>query len=706
MWPTPQDYNEAVQNPRQCFSERELMESQPELNALGLPRAISGAFASVYQMRGAGKQWAVRCFLQNVPDLENRYAAISDCLNATRLEYTVPFEFLARGIQIGGKWYPILKMQWVSGESLLDNIRQHLQDKDTLTHLLNEFREMTSTLPSHGIAHGDFQHGNILIEDRQIRLVDYDGMYVPALSGFASRELGHRHYQHPQRSSRHFGGYLDNFAAWSIYTSLYCLIQDDRLWARLDAGDECLLFRHEDYQNPTESIAFRYLEHHDSVVVREASRTLRALLSMTPEQVPPLGEPIIDRDNLPILTPPQLWLPGVASSPKGHSAHTEPSIRAAFRNSITAEAPPILRVVDEQQAEQPWYQTMPPAPKIPIKRVKPSPPGAPKTPPARSLPPSKKRKTPMLRGWAPLAAVWTLLILMMSGNAFFNAENKTASEAFYPAAPGGSRTLSRSKLPDTPVNFRGVQSLSVANPPTGPNWFSVGRDLYSKKKFFDARQAFSQARNARTTTFRERALCTYQIGRCEMRLGEYQAASANFSAAREAFDDQHKFVPSLLVDSAEAMIQLHRYSSAVDMLLDQIELCKQHSLSPSYTNPAVAGLRRASLGLLENKDSDGFAAYKQYLNIGNHGSGQSYADLRTVANKLEQQKDYAFAFDVRQVSLRMLRDRQTKPPTPADLRSFKIETLQAMVKNREAVGDTSGIKRIEPELEALRTQSP
>src|SRR5688572_7011157 len=118
MWPTPQDYNEAVQNPRSAFGDAELQECLPETNALGLPRPISGSFASVYHMRSATKHFAVRCFLRNVPDQTERYKRISECLAQANLPYTVPFEYLANGIKVNNIWYPVQKMQWVAGTPL------------------------------------------------------------------------------------------------------------------------------------------------------------------------------------------------------------------------------------------------------------------------------------------------------------------------------------------------------------------------------------------------------------------------------------------------------------------------------------------------------------------------------------------------------------------------------------------------------------
>jgi len=72
-----------------------------------------------------------------------------------------------------------------------------------------------------GIAHGDWQHANILIvrEDgkQRLRLVDYDGMFVPPLQGKSCPELGHANYQHPNRKGADFNLTLDHFSSVLIY---------------------------------------------------------------------------------------------------------------------------------------------------------------------------------------------------------------------------------------------------------------------------------------------------------------------------------------------------------------------------------------------------------------------------------------------------------------------------------------------------------
>ena len=50
-WPTPQDYQEAIQSPSLCFSDPDLHSGIVEEDRLGLPRPISGGFAVVYKVR-------------------------------------------------------------------------------------------------------------------------------------------------------------------------------------------------------------------------------------------------------------------------------------------------------------------------------------------------------------------------------------------------------------------------------------------------------------------------------------------------------------------------------------------------------------------------------------------------------------------------------------------------------------------------------
>jgi tetratricopeptide (TPR) repeat protein len=298
-WPTPQDYNEAVQIPSVTFEDAQLREGVALTDKNGIPRPVSGAFASVYHFRCTGRDWAVRCFLHNIADQQKRYEELSRFVDNDDLECTVPFTFMSQGIRVHGQWYPLLKMEWVRGINLNAFIEQayNLNMMPSLGELADRFKAMCLDLDRVGIAHGDLQHGNIMVVgDGHLRLVDYDGMYVPALRGWQSNELGHRNYQHPRRSRIHFGPYLDNFSAWVIYTSLRAVSIEPKLWRLLHGGDECLLLRQTDFEDPLSSTAFAALEHVDEEIATLA-RSIRYFLTLPVEQIPGLdGKIDIPRD--------------------------------------------------------------------------------------------------------------------------------------------------------------------------------------------------------------------------------------------------------------------------------------------------------------------------------------------------------------------------------------------------------------------------
>jgi hypothetical protein len=146
---------------------------------------------------------------------------------------------------------------------------------------------MMDGLKAAQIAHGDLQHGNILVTSTGLRLIDYDGMYVPALAGLASHEEGHRNYQHPNRTGNDFGSYLDNFSAWVVFCSITAVALDSRLWQMLDGGDECLLLRREDFQHPDRSRAFQVLQR-SRPEVRALADQFRSLLRLSIKNIPAL----------------------------------------------------------------------------------------------------------------------------------------------------------------------------------------------------------------------------------------------------------------------------------------------------------------------------------------------------------------------------------------------------------------------------------
>lgn len=259
-------------------------------NALGLPQVSTGAFASVYEMHCGNQSYAVRCFLTDNRDRHERYKKISEFVRNDHLPETVEFTYLEQGICLNTRWYPILKMEWIKGKLLSAYVDEHLEHPEKIKSLAEKFKAMVMALNAEGAAHGDLQHGNIIVCGDELRLVDYDGMFVPALSGQLSYELGHPNYQHPRRTSIHFGNYLDNFSSWLIYITLHSVRQDPNLWKNFNGGDERLLFSKKDMLAPAKSALFSDMLSHSNSEIRAHSEILLDLLEMAPEDVPSLGD--------------------------------------------------------------------------------------------------------------------------------------------------------------------------------------------------------------------------------------------------------------------------------------------------------------------------------------------------------------------------------------------------------------------------------
>ena len=260
-WPQATDYNAAVQNPQVCFRDDDLRQGQVAGDLFGLPRPHSGNFADVYQIQAADNQsWAVKCFTRPVAGLHQRYQAISDHLHATQRAFMVEFRFLEEGVCIRGQWYPLVKMRWVEGFTLNEFVRQHLDKPVLLERLAQMWVRLAQELRDARMAHGDLQHGNVLLvpgsksSSLALKLIDYDGMFVPALADVPSGEVGHPNYQHPQRlRDGAYDGEFDRFSQLLIYTALRCIhVGGADLWERYD-NLENMLFREGDFRRPRTS---------------------------------------------------------------------------------------------------------------------------------------------------------------------------------------------------------------------------------------------------------------------------------------------------------------------------------------------------------------------------------------------------------------------------------------------------------------------
>ena len=302
--PTRDAYTAAMQNPGERFRDPELANGSTVRKASGQPIVYSGQFACVYRMSGAGRDHAVRCFVGEAPNRQQRYQALSQCLTAMQPPGFVPFSYLDRELLIRGERHPVLKMDWVEGQTLDRYVVANLANPNALRSLAAGWSKLMWDLQGMPIAHNDLQHGNVIVMPRgDLRLVDYDGVFLAPFRGDPSPELGHRNYQHPSRTAQDYDANIDNFPALVILLSILATARDPSLWDRFHDGDN-LLFTKKDLANPGGAPLWSELEGCPDPEVRGLARELERCCRLPVSQVPTLEAILLVRRS-PSGPPPQ-----------------------------------------------------------------------------------------------------------------------------------------------------------------------------------------------------------------------------------------------------------------------------------------------------------------------------------------------------------------------------------------------------------------
>ena len=253
--PTGVKYRTAVQNPEINFRDPDLAKSTAECDTDGIPLTYSGGFATTFRMRDGGATWAVRCFTSPVVQLEQRYGIISRYIATKKPRFFVKAALLRDAIQCDLQWYPIVKMDWLSGYTLNSYIETQLQAASKIIKMRDELALLAEAMQARTMAHGDLQHGNIIVSNGRPRLVDYDGIFLPELKGIVSEELGHKHYQHPLRALEDWGPHMDRFSQIALHVGLSAIAQRRDLWNDFNNGEN-VLFTKSDFADPAASELF------------------------------------------------------------------------------------------------------------------------------------------------------------------------------------------------------------------------------------------------------------------------------------------------------------------------------------------------------------------------------------------------------------------------------------------------------------------
>ena len=257
QYPLISEYVRAIQDASSNLDK--LAHLVPVLDDHGEPYRSSGAFAVVFKMKDeqTGKCYALKCFTEEQEGRAEAYRQIADELEFVDSSYITSVKYLDKEIFVDSSCeedeFPVLLMDWIDGETMENYIAENYQDNYAMAMLCYRFCKMAAWLRSQPFAHGDIKPDNIMVRpDGSLTLIDYDGMFVPAMKGQKSPTIGTKDFSHPLRAVDDFDETIDDFALASIALSLKAISMNSKLLDTYGASDR-LLFSENDYRNPSNS---------------------------------------------------------------------------------------------------------------------------------------------------------------------------------------------------------------------------------------------------------------------------------------------------------------------------------------------------------------------------------------------------------------------------------------------------------------------
>ncbi len=285
QYPLISEYLAAIQDAHDNLDK--LNHLVPVLDKHGEPYRSSGAFAIVFKMKDeqTGKCYALKCFTEEQEGRAEAYRQIAEELEFVDSPYITSVKYLEKELFVDSNCeddeFPVLLMDWIEGETMETYIAENYTDSYEMSMLCYRFCKMAAWLRSQSFAHGDIKPDNIIVRpDGTLTLVDYDGMFVPAMKGQKSPTIGTKDFSHPLRTIDDFDETIDDFSLASIALSLKAISLDSSLLQSYGASDR-LLFSATDYLDLSKSKIFAALQ---GLLADVEARTLLSMFLLASAQ--------------------------------------------------------------------------------------------------------------------------------------------------------------------------------------------------------------------------------------------------------------------------------------------------------------------------------------------------------------------------------------------------------------------------------------
>ena len=274
-WPGHNEYDVAIKNHHKTFPPEYKNGDFVLQNVHPIPIREVGGFAIAYKFKkNDDDELAIRVFQEKGFSKKRgeRFKKISKFFQDENILEKIPslvsFQFKSeaitlKNIRIKDKngsietkseiKFPLIEMQWVKGQNMGNYINKIFDDKQKMIQLSEKIRIVFSDLENNGVSHGDIAPENIIITPKEeIKLIDYDGFFIPQFRGDSPVEEGHTEFQHHNRGNSNIKDYpvydekLDRFSALVTYLSLKAIAYDPSFKNFID-NDKVLCFTKDDF---------------------------------------------------------------------------------------------------------------------------------------------------------------------------------------------------------------------------------------------------------------------------------------------------------------------------------------------------------------------------------------------------------------------------------------------------------------------------